>query len=280
MAIPANIRPKLSEFVNIGLAKGQALLITKVQAEIRNKLEQLLTECPPPEVLKTVSNFIENIRPIITNTEREIGRAGKIADQLDPAITAGELLIQILTTNPLPPVVINGILSPVSVIPFTPATVIQNTKGKINSDAAILNWARNLVEVLKDEGRAIGDGVSTAQWVLSPVKNQLDQLDALVQACFANQDLSDEDRKLLLQEIQGGPNQDPAFTSLSYTSPSGRTYTIKIVEDKNSPEVAPRRQAIVQDFRGITVLTGPASFATRTQILIDEIKFRIDNQLP
>ena len=280
MAIPANIRPKLSEFVNIGLAKGQALLITKVQAEIRNKLEQLLTECPSPEVLKTISNFIENIRPIITNTEREISRAGKIADQLNPAITAGELLIQILTTNPLPPVVINGILSPVSVIPFTPATVIQNTKGKINSDSAILDWARNLVEALNDEGRAIADGVSTAQGVLSPVKNQLDQLDALVQACFANQDLSDEDRKLLLQAIQGGPNQDPAFTSLKYTSPSGRTYTIKIIQDKNSPAVAPRRQAIVQDFRGITVLTGPASFATRTQILIDEIKFRIDNQLP
>jgi len=280
MAIPANIRPKLSEFVNIGLAKGQALLITKVQSEIRNKLEQLLTECPPPAVLKTISNFIENTRPVITSTEREISRAGKIADQLNPAITAGELLIQILTTNPLPPVVINGILSPVSVIPFTPATVIQSTRGKINSDAAILDWARNLVEALNDEGRAIADGVSTAQGVLSPVKNQLDQLDALVQACFANQDLSEEDRKLLIQDIQGVRNQDPAFTGLEYTAPSGRTYTIKIVEDKNSPEVAPRRQAIVQDFRGITVLTGPASFATRTQILIDEIKFRIDNQLP
>jgi hypothetical protein len=280
MAIPVNIKPKLSEFVNIGLAKSQALLITKVQKIIREKLEELLNSCPPPEVLKAISLVIENVRPIITNTEREISRAGKVADQLNPAITAGNLLIEIFTKNPLPAIAINGVFSPVNAITPAGAVVTSLSRGFTNRETATLQWARNLVEVLSDEGLAITDGISAAQSTLSPVKNQLDQLDALVQACFVNQDLSDEDRKLLLQDIQGRDNQDPALAGLQYTSPSGRVYTIKIVEDKNSPQIAPRRQAIVQDFRGITVLTGPASFATRTQILIDEIKFRIDNQLP
>lgn len=280
MAIPANVRSKLSEFVNIGLAKGQALLITKVQSEIQSKLEQLLTECPPPEVLVPISTFIENVRPIITKTEQDVRQATQITEKLQPAITAGELLIEILTTNPLPQVIINGIPSPVSVIPFTPATVVQSTKGKVNSDSAVLQWARNLIEVLNDEGTAISAGVEAALQVLNPIKNQLDQLDAIVQACFQNQDLTDEERKRLLESIQGPKDQDPTLGGLEYTSQSGRTYTIKIKEDPNSGAIAPRRQAIVQDFRGITVLTGPASFATRTQILIDEIKFRIDNQLP
>lgn len=281
MAIPANIKPKLSEFVNIGIAKSQAILITKVQKIIREKLEELLTSCPPPEALKAIAQTIENVRPIITNTEKEISRASKVADQLNPAITAGNLLIEILTKQPLPATAVNGVFSPISLIGGpAPSILYSQPRGFTNKETATLQWARNLVEVLTDEGLAIADGISSATSILSPIKNQLNQLDALVQACFANQDLSDEDRKLLLQDIQGSNYQDPAITGLQYTSPSGRTYTIKIVEDKNSPEVAPRRQAIVQDFRGITVLTGPASFATRTQILIDEIKFRIDNQLP
>jgi len=281
MAIPANIKPKLSEFVNIGLAKGQAILITKVQKIIREKLEELLTSCPPPEVLKAITQTIENIRPIITNTEKEISRASKVTDQLNPAITAGNLLIEIFTKQPLPATAVNGVFSPINPIGGpVPSVLYSQPRGFTNKETATLQWARNLVEVLTDEGLAIADGISASESILSPIKNQLDQLDALVQACFVNQDLTDEDRRLLLQDIQGGPNQDPAFTSLRYTSPSGRTYTIKVIKDKNSPEIAPRRQAIVQDFRGITVLTGPSSFATRTQILIDEIKFRIDNQLP
>lgn len=281
MAIPVNIRSKLSEFVNVGLAKAQAIIITRVQGEIRNKLEQLSTECPPPEVLKAITNFIQITRPIITDAEKKISQANKISRQLNPAIAGGNLLIDILSTNPIPPVVINGIISPVSVIPpVAPLVIVQSSKGALNRDSAVLQWARNLVEVLGDEGRAISAGVSTAQGVLTPISNQLNQLEALTQACYENQNLSDEDRKLIIDDLQGRLPQDPSLAGISYVSTSGRTYTIKVIIDPNSPEIASRRQAIVQDFRGITVLTGPSSFATRTQVLIDEIKFRIDNQLP
>jgi len=280
MAIPTNIRSKLSEYVNIGLGKAQATVIIRVQRAIQEKLQLLLTECPSPEVLKQIADFVNNTRPVVDNAEKKVFEANKIFENLEPAIAAGNILINVLTTNPLPPVVINGILTPFSVIPFTPATVVQNTRGKINTDAGILNWARNLVEVLEDEGRAIADGVSAAQSILSPVKAQLDQIDVLVQACAANQNISEEERNLLLDSIESKLPQDPNLSGLEYTSASGRTYTIKIIQDPTSPLVAPRRQAIVQDFRGITVLTGPGSFASRTQVLIEEIKFRIDNQLP
>lgn len=62
--------------------------------------------------------------------------------------------------------------------------------------------------------------------------------------------------------------------------PSGNTYLIKIIDDPTAPDIAPRRQAIVQDFRGVTVLRGPVSFASRPEVLIEEMKFLIDNRLP
>jgi len=57
-------------------------------------------------------------------------------------------------------------------------------------------------------------------------------------------------------------------------------YTLEIVQDPNSPKIAPRRYAIAKDKAGIIVLYGPSSFSSDTQVLLDEIKFRIDNQLP
>lgn len=62
--------------------------------------------------------------------------------------------------------------------------------------------------------------------------------------------------------------------------PSGNTYLIKIIDDPTAPDIAPRRQAIVQDFRGVVLLRGPVSFASRPEVLIEEMKFLIDNRLP
>ena len=70
-----------------------------------------------------------------------------------------------------------------------------------------------------------------------------------------------------------GPNQ------FSY-SQNGNQYTIRIVEDTNSPTYAKKRFAIVENIDGVTVLKGPSSFSSSTRVLIDEIKFRINNQLP
>ena len=63
-------------------------------------------------------------------------------------------------------------------------------------------------------------------------------------------------------------------------SNGGNMYTIKILIDKNSPGFAPRRYAVVENENGVVVLRGPASFSSSTKILVDEIKFRINNQLP
>ena len=59
-----------------------------------------------------------------------------------------------------------------------------------------------------------------------------------------------------------------------------KNYKITIQEDKESPGFAKRRFAQVENDRGVVVMRGPASFSSSTKVLVDEIKFRIDNQLP
>ena len=65
-----------------------------------------------------------------------------------------------------------------------------------------------------------------------------------------------------------------------YRGPNGDLYKLEIVADIDSPSIAPRRFAVAKDASGVVVLRGPKSFSSSTQVLLDEIKFRIDNQLP
>ena len=65
-----------------------------------------------------------------------------------------------------------------------------------------------------------------------------------------------------------------------YTAANGEVYELKIRLDKDSPSIAPRRFAVAIDKSGVEILKGPKSFSSDTNILIDELKFRLDNQLP
>jgi len=73
--------------------------------------------------------------------------------------------------------------------------------------------------------------------------------------------------------------QDPDGCTY-YTAPSGDVFCLKIIKDPDSPDIAPRRYAAALDSEGVEVLTGQKSFSSNTDVLIEEIKFRIDNQLP
>ena len=64
-----------------------------------------------------------------------------------------------------------------------------------------------------------------------------------------------------------------------HTGLNGELLTISIITDPSSPSIAPRRYAEAKNANGGIVMTGPKSFSSDAKVLIDEIKFRIDNQL-
>ena len=259
MPLPREIKPNLNKFVSATVGTAQAIIITRVQNEVNRIIDELSSQCPPPDVLASMSKTVNTLRPILTSADKKIKTAGNIAKFIDPLILAANIIIEIVINLPIP----SG---------FEPIGVQTRRIARIM-------WLYNLIEVLSDEGEAVKQVVQGASDTLTPLKVKLDQVDALLQACIANQNLSDEDRSRILKSIQG-EYSDPSLNSLEYTSTSGYNYTIKVIVDPNSPEIAPKRQAIAQDFRGITVLTGPSSFASDPQVLIEEIKFRIENQLP
>ena len=135
-----------------------------------------------------------------------------------------------------------------------------------------------MVETLGDDQKAVINLLKESESIFEPVKERLETIDKLLQRCAENPDLSKEDRDKILEglNVPRKGNEKPT----SYTGANGRVYSLEIIQDHTSPNIAPRRVAIAKDFRGIVVLRGEPSFASDPQVLIDELKLRIDNQLP
>lgn len=97
-------------------------------------------------------------------------------------------------------------------------------------------------------------------------------------------EISDETKdtiKDLLDTIETTPDVEKENNAdLTYTAANGSVYVLAIEIDPTSPSIAPRRFAIAKTQEGATVLKGPKSFSSSTKILLDELKFRLDNQLP
>ena len=76
-------------------------------------------------------------------------------------------------------------------------------------------------------------------------------------------------------------NTQTQFTDSRFfhTGPTGIVYNLEILPDPESPSIAPRNFAIAREPGGAVVLKGPKSFSSSIDVLLNEIKFRIDNQL-
>ena len=77
-----------------------------------------------------------------------------------------------------------------------------------------------------------------------------------------------------------GDDKTAVDANFFYTGPNGDVYKLDIVKDPDSPLIAPRHFAVAKNSQDVIVLRGPKSFSSSVDVLLNEIKFRIDNQLP
>jgi len=86
--------------------------------------------------------------------------------------------------------------------------------------------------------------------------------------------------KNLLDDIKTNLNNykiqlSPAQVGL-YKARNGREFLIEVIDDTASPSIAKRRFAIARNDQGIIVMKGQPSFASDVNVLVREIRFRLD----
>lgn len=95
-----------------------------------------------------------------------------------------------------------------------------------------------------------------------------------------SQDLKDTLDSVWNKEVvkakDGDEDATPRNLKFQWTSKSGETYTIEVVEDDHSPRVAVRRYARVTDQSGVAVLDGFKTFSTDIDSLLQEIKLQLE----
>jgi hypothetical protein len=251
----------------VGAMRGK--LIVYVQQRAFEALNKFVNECPNVEELKKIIALRNNLLKQITLIESRVSKFQPIATKLTITVTTLQLAIQIIKQIPIPTAIIppqaGGLGIPISTL---------------NKFSDRINKLNTQLDKFGNEATAITSTVTRISPVLSNLKLKLQSIDIAVEGCLANN--SSQELRDLVNTVQpigntGSENNTGGATDPNYEY---RGYKLEIIQDPNSPKIAPRRYAIAKDRRGIVVLRGEPSFSSSTDVLLDEIKFRIDNQLP
>ena len=275
--MPCSIPPSnLAAFIARYLAQLEAIVIAKVYEEVNKIIEKLLNQtCPPVEELKRILQVRDNLLNMINGLEKKIQPVKKFADQLEPPIQAAKATVLVLEQIPIKTSIgFPGTGAPSDI----GGQIFSISIGAQNRFAQLLNLACQIVDLLMKDVQAIRDLTDISFDGLDPVKEKLQSIDIKLFECV--EALPQDQKEEVLALIENLPSN----AGISGIDAEGnyfyKNYKITIQEDKNSPGFAKRRFAQVENDRGVVVMRGPVSFSSSTRVLVDEIKFRIDNQLP
>ena len=244
----------------IGIVKG--VVEAQVKTEAQRQLDKFINSCPVQEELEKIIKIRNTLVKNINKVKKRTDKIGTVAKILEPPIAAAQIIIFLLKIEP------------------TPAST-QNA-GALTTRASRIRAAELLVDNLQQDVADIKAFSDLVEGSLSTVTNLLQSIDISATKCAEELENS-EDIKNLLNEVQPPENtgsEGIPDESYTYRGANGKDYTLAIIEDTSETGPIPRRVAVAKDRIGVIILRGQPSFSSDTQVLLDELKFRIDNQLP
>jgi hypothetical protein len=224
-----------------------------LQSNIRRKVLARIGElelefelgCPTPEQLERILKERDNLLNFLKKVQRKVIRFEEFAEKVRLAAEAAVLAIQgvelYLTFNPLP--------QPTATF-YPLLKIIQEYGAEMK---AVLDEICDFERVAKELKEAVNLAI-----------DKIENLDILLAGCTD---------KLT-------PANLSKYVEASILEVEYKEYRIVIENNPSSPPIAPKRFAVAYNRNNIAVIKGPSSFSSDTQVLIEEVKFRIDNQLP
>ena len=255
-----SVKGGISAIIASQVGNVRAALVVQVQKTVLNMVNKFASECPNQKELQKIIKTRNTLLGHVGSLRGRVQKFNTVAKGLETTITTTKLLIKVITSIPLPTAVIppgGGVGVPVSLL-----TKYSNSLIKINKT----------LDRLIDESAAITAIVASVEPPLQMTENRLKAIDIVIQDCSTGKALAD------LSAIVNA--SQPKENTGSEGTPDGRYlykgYELAIIQDMDAPKIAPRRYAVAKDRRGIIMLKGQPSFSSSVDILLDEIKFRID----
>jgi hypothetical protein len=249
-----------------------------VQGRLESTLVTRLTEtvnrysrtCPTVGQLNQTVSLLNNISNSLAALEKSKNSFGSTVNRLAPIISSLTTLVTVLRSLPIP-TAIAGVGVPI---------------GFTNRYAELLVNTSEFLTALKDEQSTILKLINSSESTTERVSQLVTTLQSILTNCIT----SNPDLKPYLENLQQAQNNlltsDTEMSNLglgpnnSYRASNGRMYFFEIVNDTSVEAPVIRRQAIARDSTGVVIIKGEPSFSSSTKVLIDELKLRIERQLP
>lgn len=256
--------PQLSGIIARQVGNIQGKLVSQIESQVLSVLSKFSSECPNAKEIEKIIKIKNNLLKNINALERRLQTVRRVANKLDRTISSIKGVIRVIKSIPIPTAIIppqsGGVGIPISVL-----TKYSDALIKLNK----------LLDGLEADKAGILGVVDIATATLLAVKKRLEAIDIAIQECSKDSAELSQIVSTTQPPQNTGSEGTPLDPDYYY-----KGYILEIVKDPNSPTIAPRRYAIAKDKQGVIVLYGPSSFSSDTKVLLDEIKFRIDNQLP
>ena len=267
-----------------------ANLIGRLQGEIESRVEEeslkllnkFSNQCPKTDDLVKVAKVRNNLLKSTNKILKIVNKIDSIPGKLQKGIRAAKKLIRLLKRNPTKLAIGNR----PSFSDFDRGGLISTkTAGYTTTQADRLVEGKKLLEDLQDDLDSVRAIARSIKPTIRKTRDILENVNLNVSKCaeeLEQQELKDEIQGLL-SEIRPPRNlelDNLDTNALTFRDNNGRDYILSIIEDNSLDTTVPRRVAVAKDNIGVIVLRGQPSFSSDTQILLDELKFRINNQLP
>lgn len=240
----------------IGRVKGE--LVGKAQKEILKIVEEVQEGiCDRKDRIEDIKKRKDSINKKIISVQKRIQKIQDIVTPLLAAVATFKAIITLLKLLP---------------IPTTPFITI----GVTNQFSEKLELAKEFITQIEDDVNSILLIISGAAGVLLIVQRLLDRLnviDNVLQGCSEDETPNTDD---ILEVQQEGDIGNGVY----YIGANGVKYflEVKIVEDPTL--IAPLRFVTAKDTRdNRIVINGEKSYSSSSDILVEEVKFRIDTEL-
>lgn len=258
-------KSNISEIVAKQSGNLQGKVMAQIEGRVSDMLKKFSNECPTPSELKNIINTKNNLTKALNSFERRISSFNGAVGGMQGAVSSTKAVIQIIKAIPIP----TAIIPPMSGGIGIPISILTRY-----SDALIL--LNKIVEALENDIDGVKAVIGSVSSTVGSLKDRLATIDTAIQRCSTNSPgVVDTAQPKQNTGSEGTPKDQQGNSDPNYLY---KGYTLEIVQDPNSPPIAPKRYAIAKDSRGIERLRGESSFSSDTQVLLDEIKFKIDNQ--
>jgi hypothetical protein len=251
----------------VGALKGA--LAAQILKRVITMLSKFSSGCPDNKELQKIIKVRSTLLKHLTSFEKRVNAFAAIANQLTAIVSVIKIIIQLITSIPLPTAIIppqtGGIGIPVSVL-----TKYSNALVKVNKK----------LDTIITEAAAITGIINTVSPIITNLKNRLESIDIAIEQCSIGNPADLSDILATAQPPQNTGSEGTPTDAQGNPDPNYqyKGYVLAIIQDPNSPKIAPRRYAVAKDRIGTIRLRGESSFSSDTQVLLDELKFKIDNQ--